>query len=68
MSKRIIVAAVALSTLSGCATALSSIEWDGQVYWVTHLELGFLGNVAGKLLACVPDGREFMRCREVATP
>ncbi|MBW2455899.1 MAG: hypothetical protein JRI68_15390 [Deltaproteobacteria bacterium] len=54
--------------LTGCATALSSIEKQGDVYYVTHLTQGFLGNLSGKLLVCKAQGKTAMRCNVVGEP
>ncbi len=66
--KRLCIMLPVLCALTGCATALSSIDKQGDVYLVTHLKAGFMGNVAGKLLACTAEGRAVMRCRTVGTP
>lgn len=66
--KRICILLPLLFTLSGCATAFSSIDKQGEVYHVTQLTQGFLGNQAGALLVCRAKGQAAMHCQLASEP
>jgi hypothetical protein len=66
--KRSTILLAVLFSLTGCATTLTSIEKQGDDYYITHLTQGFMGNLAGKLLVCKAEGKTAMRCKVAGEP
>ena len=64
----VIASALALSTMTGCATLYTNIEKTGDnTYLVTRIKQGFF-NVSGSLFACTASSETKMTCKEVGTP